>query len=54
MKEQVQTEGSLENTIWQSKNEFAKDVFEGLKSSPKKLKSKYFYNSKGDSFFFRK
>ncbi|MEX2591990.1 MAG: L-histidine N(alpha)-methyltransferase [Anditalea sp.] len=32
-------------------NEFSKEVFEGLRSSPKFLKSKYFYDKKGDELF---
>lgn len=32
-------------------NEFLKDVLEGLRSSPKFLESKYFYNKKGDELF---
>lgn len=30
---------------------FAKEVIEGLKQSPKRLSSKYFYNEKGDQLF---
>lgn len=33
------------------KTEFHKDVLEGLLSSPKSLKSKYFYDKKGDELF---
>ena len=32
-------------------NQFAQDVLAGLKASPKRLPSKYFYNKKGDELF---
>lgn len=51
MKEQIQKTSSFENNVFPFKTEFEKDVYEGLRSSPKKLKSKYFYDSTGDEIF---
>ncbi|UFH33064.1 L-histidine N(alpha)-methyltransferase [Chryseobacterium sp. C-71] len=48
MNSQVETEFQTQND---SKETFLADVLEGLKSSPKKLHSKYFYDEAGDRLF---
>ncbi|MDY0933154.1 L-histidine N(alpha)-methyltransferase [Chryseobacterium sp. CFBP8996] len=48
MNSQVETESQTQNN---SKETFLADVLEGLKSTPKKLHSKYFYDKAGDQLF---
>lgn len=48
MNSQVETEFQTQND---SKETFLADVLEGLKSSPKRLHSKYFYDEAGDRLF---
>ncbi len=51
MKGQIEKKEYFEDNVLPFKNEFEKDVYEGLRSSPKHLKSKYFYDSTGDEIF---
>ncbi len=46
LKERISAEHNQSN-----QSQFEKDVYHGLKSSPKTLKSKYFYDSTGDEIF---
>lgn len=48
MNSQVETEVQIQND---SKETFLSDVLDGLKSSPKQLHSKYFYDKAGDRLF---
>lgn len=48
MNSQVETEFQIQND---SKETFLADVLEGLKSTPRKLHSKYFYDKAGDQLF---
>lgn len=48
MNSQVETESQTQKN---SKETFLADVLEGLKSTPKKLHSKYFYDKAGDQLF---
>lgn len=48
MNSQMETEFQIQND---SKENFLSDVLKGLKESPKKLQSKYFYDEAGDRLF---